>query len=165
MAQKDAATPYYIGHMEKGASLPVIVPTRSHSLIEYEARLCSRPAQLRGLLPGYLLAEVMTVAGYVSQLANRGLKYATIRRHVAAIAKLHQLAGQPSLTDIEALGVVLEGMARVHGKRQCQAPAFSVAELKQAIRALDFSTPTGLRDRAVLLLGFAGAFRRSELVP
>ncbi|MGI4820219.1 MAG: hypothetical protein ACRYFV_03305 [Janthinobacterium lividum] len=39
-----------------------------------------------------------------------------------------------------------------------------VAELKQAIRALDLSTPTGLRDRALLLLGFAGAFRRSELV-
>jgi site-specific recombinase XerD len=39
-----------------------------------------------------------------------------------------------------------------------------VAELKQAIRALDLSTPTGLRDQALLLLGFAGAFRRSELV-
>jgi hypothetical protein len=67
---------------------------------------------------GYLPAEVTTVAGYVSQLADRGKKYATIRRHVAAIAKLHQLAGQPSPTSHEALGVVLDGVARVHGKRQ-----------------------------------------------
>jgi integrase len=58
---------------------------------------------------------------------------------------------------------VLEGIARVRGKRQKQAPAFTVAHLKQVIRGLDRTTPAGLRDRALLLLGFAGAFRRSEL--
>jgi len=172
--------------MENVSSLPVIVPTRSHSLVEMpasvgryvEAGLQGAANTKRGYAAdlrsfedycqhhqlGYLPAEVTTVAGYVSQLADRGLKYATIRRHVAAIAKLHQLAGQPSPTSHEALGVVLDGVARVHGKRQRQAPAFSVAELKQAIRGLDLTTPTGLRDRALLLLGFAGAFRRSELV-
>jgi site-specific recombinase XerD len=72
----------------------------------------------------YLPAEVTTVAGYISQLADRGLKYATICRHVVAIAKLHQLAGQPSPTSHEALGVVFDGVARVHGKHQRQAPAF-----------------------------------------
>ncbi|QNP54355.1 tyrosine-type recombinase/integrase (plasmid) [Hymenobacter qilianensis] len=112
----------------------------------------------------YLPAAVTTVAGYASQLADRGKKFATIRRHVAAIAKLHQLAGQPSPTTHEALGVVLDGIGRVLGKRQRQAPAFTVAELKQAVRAMNLTTPTGLRDRALLLLGFAGAFRRSELV-
>jgi site-specific recombinase XerD len=112
----------------------------------------------------YLPAEVTTVAGYASQLADRGKKFATIRRHVAAIAKLHQLAGQPSPTGHEALQVVLDGIGRVLGKRQRQAPAFTVLELKQAVRALDLATPTGLRDRALLLLGFAGAFRRAELV-
>ncbi|MGI4742055.1 MAG: tyrosine-type recombinase/integrase [Janthinobacterium lividum] len=172
--------------MKKASLLPVIVPTRSHSLVEMpasvgryvEAGLQGAANTKRGYAAdlrsfedycqhhqlGYLPAEVGTVAGYVSQLAERGKKYATIRRHVAAIAKLHQLAGQPSPTSHEALGVVLDGVARVHGKRQKQAPAFTVAELKQAIRALDLSTPTGLRDRALLLLGFAGAFRRSELV-
>ena len=173
--------------MEKASSLPVIVPTRSYSLVElpasvgryvyaglqgaantkrgYAADLRSFEDYCQHHELGYLPVEVTTVAGYISQLADRGLKYTTIRRHVAAIAKLHQLAGQPSPTSHEALGVVLDGVARVHGKRQRQAPAFSVAELKQAIRALDLTTPTGLRDRALLLLlGFAGAFRRSELV-
>jgi site-specific recombinase XerD len=129
----------------------------------YAADLLSFEDYCQHHLLGYLPAEVSTVAGYVSQLADWGKKYATIRRHVAAIAKLHQLAGEPSPTSHEALGIVLDGVARVHGKRQRQAPAFSVAELKQAIRTLDLTTPTGLRDRA-LLLGFAGAFRRSEPV-
>ncbi|HEX8424799.1 tyrosine-type recombinase/integrase [Hymenobacter sp.] len=172
--------------MEKSARLPVVVPTRSHSLIELpssvgryvEAGLHGAKNTKRGYAADlrsfqdycehhqvtHLPADVTTVAGYVSQMADRGLKLATIKRHVAAIAKLHQLAGQSSPTGHEALLVVLNGIARIIGKRQRQAPAFSVLELKQAIRAMDVSKPTGLRDRAVLLLGFAGAFRRSELV-
>jgi len=58
----------------------------------------------------------------------------------------------------------MEGIARTLGKRQDQAPAFTVEELKQALRRIDLDTSAGLRDRALLLLGFAGAFRRSELV-
>ena len=172
--------------MENLSQLSVVVPTRNHSLVELpssvakyvEAGLHGAENTKRGYAADLrsfqdyceftqvtnLPADVTTVAGYVSQLADRGLKLATIRRHVAAIAKLHQLAGQPSPTGHEALHVVLDGIARVVGKRQRQAPAFTVAELKQAIQALDLTTPTGLRDRAVLLLGFAGAFRRSELV-
>jgi site-specific recombinase XerD len=172
--------------MEKSLHVPVVVPTRSHSLVEMpasvgryvEAGLHGAENTKRGYAADlrsfqdycehhrvlHLPTEVTTVAGYISQMADRGLKLATIRRHVAAIAKLHQLAGQPSPTGHEALTIVLDGIARVLGKRQRQAPAFTVSELKHAIRALDITTPTGLRDRAVLLLGFAGAFRRSELV-
>jgi site-specific recombinase XerD len=97
--------------MEKLSSLPVLVPTRSHSLVEMpasvsryvEAGLQGAANTKRGYAAdlrsfedycqqhqlSHLPAEVSTVAGYVSQLADRGLKYATIRRHVAAIAKLH----------------------------------------------------------------------------
>ncbi|SNC77615.1 Site-specific recombinase XerD [Hymenobacter gelipurpurascens] len=172
--------------MENESSLPVLVPTRNHALVELpfsvsryvEAGLQGAQNTKRGYAADlrsfedycqhhqvtYLPAEVTTVAGYVSQMADRGMKLATIRRHVAAIAKLHQLAGQPSPTGHEALQIVLDGIARILGKRQQQAPAFTVAELKQAVRAMDITTPTGLRDRALLLLGFAGAFRRSELV-
>jgi site-specific recombinase XerD len=172
--------------MEILSQLPVIIPTRSHSLVEMpavvgryaEAGLQGAANTRRGYAADlrsfddycqhhqlcYLPADVSTVAAYASQLADRGRKFATIRRHVAAIAKLHQLGGHPSPTTHEALGVVLDGIGRLVGKRQRQAPAFSVAELKQAVRAMDLTTATGLRDRALLLLGFAGAFRRSELV-
>ncbi|MFC7670659.1 hypothetical protein ACFQT0_27220 [Hymenobacter humi] len=87
---------------------------------------------------------------------------ATIRRHLAAIRKAHQLAGHRMPATLEALNIVMEGIARTLGKRQDQAQAFTVEELKQAIRRIDLETTAGLRDRALLLLGFAGAFRRSE---
>ncbi|SHJ79377.1 Site-specific recombinase XerD [Hymenobacter daecheongensis DSM 21074] len=89
---------------------------------------------------------------------------ATIRRHLAAIRKAHQLSGHPMPATVDALNIVMEGIARTLGKRQDQALAFTVEELKQAIRSIDLETTAGLRDRALLLVGFAGAFRRSELV-
>ncbi|GAA4009195.1 hypothetical protein GCM10022408_21680 [Hymenobacter fastidiosus] len=58
---------------------------------------------------------------------------------------------------------MLDGIRRVHGVRQKQAPAFTLAQLKGLVRVIDAKTTTGLRDRGILLLGFTGAFRRSEL--
>ncbi|MBO0360839.1 tyrosine-type recombinase/integrase [Hymenobacter sp. BT186] len=89
---------------------------------------------------------------------------ATIKRHLAAIRKAHQLAGYRLPATLDALNLVMEGITRTLGKRQVQAQAFTVEELKQAIRRIDLDTSAGIRDRALLLLGFAGAFRRSELV-
>ena len=57
----------------------------------------------------------------------------------------------------------MDGVRRVHSVRQRQAPAFGLADFKRVVRGLALATPAGLRDRALLLLGFAGAFRRSEL--
>ncbi|TDN39854.1 hypothetical protein E4631_23245 [Hymenobacter sp. UV11] len=109
-------------------------------------------------------ADVATLAGYVAHLANLPRKLATISRHLAAIQKKHQMLGLRSAVGSPALDVVLKGVARVVGKRQKQAPAFSVDDLKTAIKSLDLESAAGIRDRALLLLGFAGAFRRSELV-
>ena len=129
-------------------------------------------------------ADVDTLAEYVAHLATAkpepaagdGRKkkkgqqpltgphaLATIKRHLAAIRKAHQLAGHRLPATLDALNLVMEGIARTLGKRQAQAPAFTVEELKQALRRIDLDTAAGLRDRALLLLGFAGAFRRSEL--
>ena len=69
-----------------------------------------------------------------------------------------------SSSNTAALDVVMKGIARELGKRQKQAPAFTVVHLKNAIKGLDLESAAGLRDQALLLLGFAGAFRRSELV-
>ena len=58
--------------------------------------------------------------------------------------------------------VLLRGIAREKRTRIKQTVAFTLASFKQTIRTIDMSTPNGLRNRG-LLLGFAGAFRRSEL--
>lgn len=116
----------------------------------------------RGLNP--YPAEEDTLPRYVAHLANAEYKLATIHRHLAAIEKRHQLAGLPSSAGSPALKTRLKGVALVLGKEQKQAPAFTVEHLKSCIEQLDLTTASGLRDRALLLIGFAGAFRRAELV-
>lgn len=110
-----------------------------------------------------LPASVEALAGFVTHLAETGKKVATIQRHCAAVSKAHALRGIDSPTDDKKFKVLLEGIARLKGIRQKQAPAFSLALFKRTVKAIDARTLAGLRDRVILLLGFTGAFRRSEL--
>ena len=114
-----------------------------------------------GLEP--LPASVDTLAGFVTHLAETGKKVATIQRHCAAVSKAHALRGVDSPTDDKKFKVLMEGIARLKGIRQKQAPAFSLALFKRTVKSIDAKTVAGLRDRVILLLGFTGAFRRSEL--
>ena len=110
-----------------------------------------------------LPASVDTLAGFVTQLAESGKKVATIHQHCAAVAKSHQLNGFDSPTDDKKFKVLLNGIARLKGVRQHQAPAFTLAAFKRVVKGIDATTLAGRRDRVILLLGFTGAFRRSEL--
>lgn len=110
-----------------------------------------------------LPASTGALAGFLTELADAGKKVATIQRHAAAIAKAHELVGLESPTVGPTIRALLKGIAREKKTRVRQAAAFSLAGFKDSIRRLDASTPTGLRNRALLLLGFAGAFRRAEL--
>jgi site-specific recombinase XerD len=104
-----------------------------------------------------------TLAGYVSHLADTCI-WATINRRLAAISKLHQLQNLDTPTQNRIFRVVMEGIKRTKGIRQKQAPAFKLNILKQLLREFDTETNANLRNKALLLLGFTGAFRRSELV-
>src|SRR5687767_3599032 len=114
-----------------------------------------------GLEP--LPASVDTLAGFVTHLAETGKKVSTIQRHCAAVTKAHALRGIDSPTDDKKFKVLMEGIARLKGVRQKQAPAFTLANFKRTVKSIDAKTLAGLRDRVILLLGFTGAFRRSEL--
>jgi integrase len=109
-------------------------------------------------------ADLATLTGYLTHLANQQKKLATIHHHVASIQKRHRLGQLSSVVGTPALNEVLRAIAEKLGKKQRQAPVFTIEHLKNFIAQLDLSTTSGLRDRAVLLMGFAGAFRRSELV-
>jgi site-specific recombinase XerD len=104
-----------------------------------------------------------TLAAYVSHLAD-DYKWATINRRMAAISKLHQLNNLDSPTQNRIFRIVMEGIKRTKGIRQKQAPAFKLNILKQLLRDFDTEMNANLRNKALLLLGFTGAFRRSELV-
>ncbi|GAB3879390.1 site-specific integrase [Hymenobacter segetis] len=110
-----------------------------------------------------LPAAVDALVGFCAHLADTGKKVGTLEQHCAAISKAHAVRGVDSPTDDKQFKIFMDGVRRVHGVRQKQAPAFSVAQLKQLVRGLAVETVAGLRDRAILLLGFTGAFRRSEL--
>ncbi|MDF7814732.1 tyrosine-type recombinase/integrase [Hymenobacter sp. YC55] len=110
-----------------------------------------------------LPADVPTVAAFVTSLADSNKKVATIQRHCASISKAHQLARLPTPTDDRQFKELMEGISREKRLRQKQAPAFTLAYFKRVLFGIDSTRPDGLRDRALLLLGLAGAFRRDEL--
>lgn len=102
------------------------------------------------------------VALYLSQQAIQGKKPATLTRRLAAIRHLHLAAGHANPTDAEAVKAVMAGIRRSQGSVQRQvAPATS--DVVQAMMLTCDGSLKGLRDKAVLALGFGGAFRRSEL--
>lgn len=103
-----------------------------------------------------------TCATYLADLATE-YKWATVCRRLAAIRQWHRLHQHPDPGGDEAVKIVLEGIKRSIGIEPDQAPAFDMTEYKNSIQLIP-PTPTGIRDRALLLVGFAGAFRRSELV-
>jgi site-specific recombinase XerD len=103
------------------------------------------------------------VAAFLAAEAGTGTKPSTLGRRVAAIRYAHKLAHLDVPTDSEAVKATLRGMRRTFGGAKVRkAPA--IAAKVQTMVALAPDRLTGLRDRALLLLGFAGAFRRSELV-
>ncbi|CCH03574.1 Integrase/recombinase xerD-like protein (plasmid) [Fibrella aestuarina BUZ 2] len=103
-----------------------------------------------------------TLAAYLSDQATVH-KWATLTRRLAAIRKWHRGRKHPDPGNDEAVRLVLEGIKRSIGTEPDQAPAFDIEKLKECTRTIA-PTPTGLRDKAMLLVCFAGAFRRSELV-
>jgi site-specific recombinase XerD len=110
-----------------------------------------------------LPASPETVAAFLAAETGDGTKPSTLARRVAAIRYAHKLAHLDTPTDSEAVKATLRGIRRTVGAAKVRkAPA--VAATVRAMVALAPEGLKGVRDRALLLLGFAGAFRRSELV-
>jgi site-specific recombinase XerD len=109
-----------------------------------------------------LPATPATVAAYLAALANRRLKVSTISRRAAAIAYAHKLAGfEPPIN--ESVKAVMRGIRRKLGTAQKgKAPATAAIVAKLVKRVPD--DLSGKRDKALILIGFAAALRRSELV-
>ena len=109
----------------------------------------------------YLPAEAETVALYVRHLAADH-KAATISRHLATIAVYHGAAGFDSPTHDLTVRAVLRGTRRQLGVAPEQKKALSITDLEAVVATLSPDL-RGLRDRAVILVGWTGALRRSEL--
>jgi len=109
-----------------------------------------------------LPADPDTVALYVTDMAGT-FKPSTISRRMVSIAQAHKAAGHPSPTTDERVRLVNAGIRRVHGVAPTQARPVVTEDLRCMV-ATCVDDPAGIRDRALLLIGFAAALRRSELV-
>jgi len=109
-----------------------------------------------------LPADPETVALYLADKAGT-LKVSTLAKHLVAIGQVHKLAGLESPTSDERVRIVMRGIRREHGVAQEGKAPVLVQDLRRMVDALPDGL-IGVRDRALLLLGFAGGFRRSELV-
>jgi len=106
-----------------------------------------------------------TVALYITALAEAGAKPSTIQRRLSALSQAHQLSGhEPSPTQSPIVRTTMAGIRRTLGMAPAQKAAVVTAELRLLLAVTPDDTLAGLRDRALLLIGFAGGFRRGELV-
>ena len=108
-----------------------------------------------------LPASPETLTLYLTDLADR-VRIATIRRRLVAISRAHRDRGLDTPTTHSVVRAVVQGIANVKGS----APHRKTALTADLVRAVLLETAPGLRgirDRAIVLLGFAAALRRSEL--
>ncbi|KTS10793.1 integrase [Methylobacterium radiotolerans] len=110
-----------------------------------------------------LPASPEAVAGFIVSEAENGRAASTLGRRLAAIRYAHKLARAADPTDDEGVRAAMKGARRKVGIAPTQKAA-ATAEILAALLMRTPDTLTGKRDRALLALGFAGAFRRSELV-
>jgi integrase len=110
-----------------------------------------------------LPADPVTIGAYLSDRSGN-LKVSTLNRRLAAITAMHRLGGHGLDGKHPAIALVLAGIRRTYGSRQIAKRALLTEDLRRIVRKLRVHTPGGCRDRAVLLVGFAAALRRSELI-
>jgi len=127
----------------------------------YDWRMFCDWAKSRGLAT--LPASAETVALYLTDLLTQGKKITTARRRRCAILHEHVAQGLPA-PDSAEIGTLLLGAQRRRGEKPRQMKPISVQELALMSATLaSMGTRRALRDRALLVVGFASALRRSNL--
>jgi hypothetical protein len=113
----------------------------------------------RGLRP--MPAAPEAVAAFLAAEADREFRPVTIAKRAAA----HRAQDEPNPCDSAAVAAVVAGIRRERGVRPLRkAHPLELEPLARLLEPIDTATLAGVRDRAMLLLGFAAALRRSELV-
>ena len=100
------------------------------------------------------------IALYITHL-SKSSKFSTLKRRIASISVLHKLKGHYLDTKHPIIMENLHGIKRTLGSRQKAKKPILINDLKLIIKAIDEDK---IRDKALILIGFSGGFRRSELV-
>ena len=114
--------------------------------------------------PQALPAEADTVSLYLTACGDAGAALSTLRRRLVAISQAHRASGLPSPTQAETVRrTIARRLARTRGSRPRQVAPIRPASLRVMLEATPEDDLLSVRDRALLLLGFASGMRRSEL--
>ncbi len=111
-----------------------------------------------------LPAAPYAVGRYLTHLAGLGRSVSTIDRRAAAIASVHRAAGLDSPTGREEVRRILAGIRNRLGRPPRKKRALTVDLVAQVVRKIRGQDLAAVRDRALILLCFGAALRRSELV-
>ncbi len=110
-----------------------------------------------------LPATAETVSYYITYLGKEH-KASTIKRKMTAISQRHKTARYPSPTKSVLVKGVWDGLLRDIGKREEGKEALWLQDLRRIVEVLPEDRIIGIRNRAILVVGWAGAMRRSEIV-
>ncbi len=110
---------------------------------------------------GTVPASAEQIAAYLTAHAGV-LSIATLQRRLVSITKAHTMQGYSDPVQSDLVALTMRGIRRVHGKPQAQVSPILKEDLTVMLSHIP-DTVKGKRDRALLLLGFCGALRRSEL--
>ena len=113
-----------------------------------------------------MLTQPKILALYITHLSSYS-KYSTLKRRLASISVIHKAKGHYIDTKHPIIMENLMGIKRTNGSNQKGKKPLLIKDLKIIIKAIDQSKEKDnrkIRDKALLLIGFSGGFRRSELV-
>jgi len=103
---------------------------------------------------------------YLTHLSSTS-KFSTLKRRIASISVIHKMKGHYLDTKHPIIMENLHGIKRVKGSNQKAKKPILISDLKRIINAIDQSNQIEkkkIRDKSIILIGFSGGFRRSELV-
>lgn len=116
-----------------------------------------------GTLPHSPVSPTL-LSHYIAAQVNAGKTIATIKQTIAALSFFHRVNGYEDPTKNELIRRTLKGARRTIGTAPVKKQPLRIPVLKAIISNIDKNSAIGRRDAALILLGFAGAFRRSELI-
>ena len=114
----------------------------------------------------YLPSDPRIISLYLTKLAKTS-KFSTLKRRIASISVIHKMKGHYLDTKHPIIIENLLGIKRVNGSNQKAKKPILINDLKLIINVIDETKQVNkrkIRDKAIILVGFSGGFRRSELV-
>jgi site-specific recombinase XerD len=114
-----------------------------------------------------LPSEPKVVSLYLTHLSTKAVKMSTLKRRLVSIGVIHKLKGHYLDTKHPSIKENMMGIKRRKGSIQKGKKPLLINSLKQIINVIDEDKNKEikkLRDRAIILIGFSGGFRRNEIV-